>query len=330
MPDVRPLAGAALAAGGLLVGLGLGEGLLRWLDPTPRVQFVDLTAPDLTTVEDHGAVLWYTEDDPGLVRGDCAGQGAPTVLLAGDSVFKVPGIDGILDRRVRDVLQARLSDALGRPACVLDASQAGYVPHQQLAAARHATARHAVDVVVFQVWKVDRRYTRLGTWLYDVEPFARDSGGVPIGPLDLPDPLNRWLFDHSRLWRTVALAASPNAEAPRPFDASYVEAMDWAQQVGLPLVMAEAAPLSGAIADYLSRRVAGDLPYAEGWVVDLQAEATRRGVPYLLLAEALRDADLDQIRLDACCHLRPEGHRLVAEALVPPLLAALAEPEETL
>jgi hypothetical protein len=241
------------------------------------------------------------------------------VALAGDSIFDT--IDVLHEReRVADRLRALLAEA-GRPdACVLDGSWGGYEPVQQLAMLRWLATEHHVDVAVVDVWKSDRRLRAVGDRLYDAEAVAHAADGTPTPPLPLPHALHRWLLPRSRLWELATLTlASPSDPGRDPAEA-YLEASAWSADHGVALVLAEAPPLDRPLATSAAERAAAppDAPWER-----LRAAAEGRGQRYVVLADALKGADVERIRYDTCCHYVHEGHDLVARALLPHVLAAL-------
>jgi hypothetical protein len=313
-------------AGFLIVALLLGlaaaaataEVAIRLAKPPPRMQIVRLDADWLRLDERDGVPLWW---DPvyahGPIRGEPCRPGQPVVGVASDSVLMSiePSGDG---HRVADELRASLG------VCVRDGGRAGYRPYQELAMLRWIDEQTPLSVGILSIWKEDRHYHRFGSSLYDSETVVHDADDfLPLPPLrGLPHGLHRWLFGHARAWEYATIAlAEPVWDARDPAGA-YLEAIAWASARRLPLILVEAPPLDAPFEQTAAERA--ELP-RDGWLARIEEAARGAGHEYVVLAEALRDEDYREIRLDACCHYNRKGHAAVARVLGPIVARRLAE-----
>ncbi len=322
---------SAAVVASLALFAGTAELAVRLLDPTARVQVIrhDTLAWQMV----HGAPQWSVMPTfaPILEGRECQDdRSARQVALIGDSVLQVSdqdphalGVPGDTRTRLASHMALKLQDALNAAGpqrwCVRDLAQSGYLPYQFHAALQTAHARAPVDVVVLEVFKEDGRYTPIGQDLYNLQGWRRTAAGSPNPWGWVPDPLQDTLFRRSAAWAYASLAwGGPDPTTPDPqgsLDGAYRETVDWSRVHGLDVLLLQVPML--------------DIPFAQsaeagaGEWASLESDAAARGVGVLRLAEALKDQDVTQLRMDTCCHYGPAGHAAIARVLADALLARL-------
>jgi hypothetical protein len=277
------LFGVAVAAVALA-----GELLARANDPERRWLRGGVAAR-----EEAGVVVWEAER-PAVVATACAFAPPEAVhaVFVGGSVFRGEGLgDGTA---FTELMRMGVDPGRG---CVDNLAQPGFALEQEAATALAALRRpRPPDVLFWEVGVGDAgRFHLVGGTVVEV---ASGMGGAWI-----PSGLHGALLARSAAWRWLWLGA-PSAELPpaqlAPVIAPVVEA---ARAVGTELVLVIVPPL-----DRSPRRSAADRTSAE-W----QEAADALGVASWSLDEALIDAELTTLRLDACCRFSAEGHRTLAE-----------------
>jgi hypothetical protein len=315
----------AVARGGLkgllaaALFLGTVEGAIRALSPTPRVQLVGREHVG-QEVSDRGVPLWGAGAHPAdgawnaAVRARC--RGGVSVLFAGDSVFTMTS------GAPATVVAQEVSRRLPPSYCVYDASEAGYMPYQQVEAARLlADAVGGVDLVVFGVWKSGGRFVevRPGTWM-GLKWIPGPGDLAPQPPLPVPWWVHTRLLRFSDAWlyATAAVSATGMDSAVDPRDVALQDwgaASSWAAEVGAAAIFVHAADFSAPL------RVTAPVQRAD--VQELTTFVQDAGQHWLQAAEVFLAAGLDRddVGSDTCCHLSPRGHEALADALVPIVLA---------
>ncbi|MCB9679963.1 MAG: hypothetical protein H6733_00700 [Alphaproteobacteria bacterium] len=299
----------------------LAEVGIRVARPTPPVQVVRTDAAlqvDLST----SVPLWRDQPDTdGALRHlDCPADGTLDVVLAGDSIWY--DIDaGHRADTVGFVLQRLLADH-APPVCVLNLSQPGYLPYQQLEEVRRLAATRTPDLVLFTVWKPDEVFTRVGDDLMQLDRLRRDALGTPILPgVPVPDGLRRALFAHSHLWRFASLALADRVQAVPPPGAGYLDAATWLAGHGIDAVFVAMAPLDVPFAETAAARARAWEGHAdhdfEARQATLRRQVEAMGLGWVDVATALQDEDVTALRLDTCCHYAHAGHAAMAATLAP-------------
>jgi hypothetical protein len=300
----RPI--VALAAVGLLAGLLLAEASVRifhWKPPLQMVRGNNLHAVD-------GVPVWEQATD--RHNRACVEQHPERlrVLFFGSSITFGVGL------RAEEALTAALQEELNRarPApgfCVLNFAQPGFAFEQKLVVARQEVARYRPALIMWEDWVEWRDYRMIGDTAYGIGDLkVRDDGYVGIR--FVPDALNRFLFEHSRLYEYATLTLGEEIErvpGPPPLpifvETRLVEVPRLAQSVGAELILYLAPPLDQPFAA-LSRT-------PPDWHTTIRDWARGQGIPVVALQDELIDQDYQALRLDPCCHLNAAGHR----ALVP-------------
>lgn len=285
--------------------------------PIPRLQVIYLWNQGVTARTWHDATLWETTKFPEQLSTDCSRPGTYDVVLAGDSVLHMINREATADQHLVFRLRAAL-EAEG--ICIIDRSEPGYLPSQQLAEAQQAHEAVGADLVVLLVWKPSGDWTRVGDRLFAFDGTKITDAGIPALPFDVPTGLHRQLFGASSLveYATLALATPDPLRHPDP-ERDYRAAIAWAQQAGVDLVLVEAARLDRPFSQTLSERRA-DAPPDQAWLawaIGLEQYAISTGHPYIRLAGALVERDFRELRLDDCCHFNAAGHAAIADVLAP-------------
>jgi hypothetical protein len=152
----------ALLAVGIVLALGVGEGLVRWLRPQELRHSVNLYQPadslgwvqrpglDVRINSGEGPVRIITDRDGYRVGTDGRVEADTRVLLIGDSFLQA--IEVAYESSLAGLLQADLPVRLRRPVAVRDGGVSGYTPsHYRLAAGR-AFARETFDAMLVAVY----------------------------------------------------------------------------------------------------------------------------------------------------------------------------------
>lgn len=312
MTRLRPILGTLVS---LLLFAGTAEALVRGFRPEPRAPLFHL--PDVHVRWVDGQPVW---DVPGhrIPHAEpCPAEGGLVVVALSDSVLTSSAPP---EQTVGPRLEASLSEALGRPVCVVVAGQPGMLLSAQLARAKEVAETRPVDAVVVAAWRGTQRFGVAEPYLFYTDRLAVTDTGLPAPPIPLPDAIHRPLLGASAAWRYLTLAVAREIEVPREarllgFDPVF----DWARALDAPLLLASmpgfARPLGDQGGDHLN------LP-------GLKARTEAAGARWLDVGAALDDAGYtrDDVAADAVCHYTPAGHAAVAEVLTPPLVELLADP----
>lgn len=276
--------------------VGLAEGLVRVIVPTPRAQVLD--AARLATLGDvDGVPVWTVPSDRPVGLPECVDGEQPQVILAGSSILFGSGV------KSPETLEARLRERLP-DVCVVNLAQPAFGAQQKGAVVAQWLQAHRVDLLVWEAWRNDpARYVRDGDLIV--------SAVADVDERDEGSTVHRALFRDSRLYRLGALAWAPAAEEAPP-------SRVWKDQV-VPIV------------DRTVQLVAaqdGQVLIARFPALDVSFETSADGfAPYGLLdplgvqvvdiARALAVEDHEALRFDPCCHYNGDGLRAVAEVLAP-------------
>ncbi len=282
--------------------------------PLPRIQQV-YDSRQSVLLEQGGEPYWVPRDPDMDHRNlDCVTAGSRTAVLVGDSILY--GVRTPAERALAAQLQDRWRQQPGaEQACVVNLSQPGYAFQNQLAAAEHHLPDLQPEVVFWEIWGNGiNRFQRLGDAVYNFGRLTA-NGGVP-SPFGLEDGLNRSLFSASGLYRRLLLgAARPvHGQSQRSRWAALAEdtlprSLALVRGLGAELILVYCPPLSEPLGQTADHPLSDFEP--------VRAWAAQEGVRSIVLAEALRDHEVEDIRLDTCCHFNEHGQGLVADVLLP-------------
>lgn len=306
-----------LAGVGLLAGLLLAEvsvRLFNWKPPLQMVRGHGLHAVD-------GVPVWEQATD--RHNRACVEQHPERlrVLFFGSSITFGVGL------RAEEAFTAALQEELNRARpspgfCVLNFAQPGFAFEQKLVVARQEVARYRPALIMWEDWVEWRAYRMIGDTAYGIGDLrVRDDGYVGIR--FVPDALNRFLFDHSRLYEYATLTLGEEIErvpGPPPLpifvETRLAEVPRLAQSVGAELILYLAPPLDQPFAE-LSRT-------PPDWHTTIRDWARAQGIPVVALQDELIDQDYQALRLDPCCHLNAAGHRALVPVMTRLILDATA------
>jgi hypothetical protein len=295
-----------MAVLGLLAGLLIVEGLVRFLKPTPAAQIV--RGHGLHRIGD--VPVWEFSTD--RYNRECVVQHPERrrVLFFGSSITFGSGLRA--DETFTTALEARLNRDQPTPGfCVLNFAQSGFSFEQKYAVARIEVARYRPVLIMWEDWVEWMDYTLIGETAYGTYGYRIRPDGS-IGMAGIPDALNRALLLHSRSYEYLTLIAGEGA--PRP---AWIEEARAFAATRLPRVVQLAHDLHAKLVLYPSppldrpfSETAASLPDWHAIVVDF---GHANGVPVYPLQRELINEDYLRVRQDSCCHYNAEGHR----ALVP-------------
>jgi hypothetical protein len=189
-------------------------------------------------------------------------------------------------------------------------AQPGFSFEQKLAVARQEVARYKPTLIMWEDWVEWHDYALLGKTAYGIHGMVRRPDGF-IGVAGVPDFLNRILFEHSRAYEYLVIAAGEripvdqDLEAKQFVDERLVKVPELAKSAGSRLALYLAPPLDKPFAQYVA-----EPPL---WHREILRMAKARGLHVYQLQRELEKEDFLQIRQDPCCHYNAEGHK----ALVP-------------
>ncbi|MCB9682291.1 MAG: hypothetical protein H6733_12560 [Alphaproteobacteria bacterium] len=309
-------------AGGTVLGLalfaGTAEVAVRLLKPTPRLQVVHGGAtlePGVHQIRVlHGEPVWDEADSAARQDPGCA-PGATDVVLLGSSILWGTGYPH--DEVVSHYLQADL--AAQGSWCVRNHAQPAFVGTNKLAVAEDVLPRVEPAVVVWEVWANDAGdYTLIGDDAYNVGTVQTDADGWPVAVPGVPTALHHWLFQHSRAWNYLTLAAVP--EAPGAYEATWGRMRDTILPRVLALTEAHHGKLLLVFMPFLDKPFAASVAFERDRLRGYQwvhAWAEAHGVATIDVAQAFVDRDPVALRNDPCCHYNPAGHEALAALLAP-------------
>ena len=209
------------------------------------------------------------------------------------------------------LLEDRLNALFSEPGfCVLNFAQPGFRFQQNFAVAQREIPRYHPDLVLWGTWDLDgESYTMAGDATYLFRGYALHAG-VPA-MFFMPDRVNRWLFERSRLFEYLTLALATrdpqsDTEESGPEDRlSRVQAL--ARTVGCKLAVFLPVPLDGPIQETAAS--------PRQWQQRVLDAAHKLRIPAYSFARELAGEDYRTIGLDACCHFNAQGHRVLGEIL---------------
>ncbi|MCB9665175.1 MAG: hypothetical protein H6732_13780 [Alphaproteobacteria bacterium] len=316
--------GFAVASGflALLATLVLAEGLLRVVQPRPRVQVVRSGLRDgldfaLRWVD--GVPVWPSPADDLRHNRGCVDDPERTRwLVLGSSILAADGL------APEEAFSLRLQEALGeagRPACVVNLAEGAYTFQNQAAVAAEALPEVRPDVVLWEIWaNSPGTWVRVGDTAYRFQHLAVSEDGTP-NPLGLPGTLHRGLLGTSRLYEAgvLALVAAQEpvstGEWERLLATALPDALAAVRAQGATLVLALAPPLDQPFAAWTAARRRAEGLTLAAWYTRVEAWARAEGVAVVALDELLADHDVEALRLDPCCHYDVAGQQVLGDAL---------------
>lgn len=316
-------AAVGLGVGALLAALS-AELVVRVVQPTPRTQVVrtaELSQVEL--LELYGQPVWrVTEPEQrGLYDRPCrelVGEQGRVVVLVGDSILYMTSSTLAADNVARHLERALGGVEAGW--CVVSGAMSGYGAQQKLATALDLIDRERADLVLWEVWGERPTYRRIGETLYGIGSYLRDEAEVPyVEAIPVPLAVNRWLFLRSRAWEYLVLALGAGA-VDDPVLHLHERFLDEAEAAGV-------RPLFVVFPDL-------GQPFDQpGSIVHLvhpplRELVTGRGAPWVELRPLLVGLDVEQIRLDPCCHYNAAGHEALAPILAELVRGEVSEPME--
>jgi len=299
---------------GLVAGLMITEGLVRWFKPRPRVQMVRGYGLHLVG----GVPVWEYSAD--RYNRECAVQHPERtrVLFFGSSITFGSGLRA--DETFTTALETALNRFRPTPGfCVMNFAQAGFSFEQKYAVARIEVERYQPALIMWEDWVEWMDYSMVGETAYGTSGYKIRPDGF-IGMAGVPDTLNRALLLHSRFYEYLTLALGEGTPRPpgdaeaRVFAATRLpRVVQLAQDVHAKLVLYPTPPLDRPFSE-----TAATLPDWHSIIVDF---GHAHGVPVYPLQRELIDQDYVRVRQDSCCHYNAEGHR----ALVPVMQRIILE-----
>jgi hypothetical protein len=297
---------AALVLLGALAGLVLAEIWVRrggWVPPLQIVRGYGLHSVD-------GVPVWEEATD--RQNRACAEQHPERtrILFFGSSITF--GVSLTAQETFTTALETRLNQWRPTPGfCVLNFAQPGFSFEQKYAVARAEVPRYRPALIMWEDWAEWADYRMIGDAAYGTGNLRVRPDGF-VGMVGVPDPLNRLLFLHSRLYQYLVLAFGETEDRPPGphgvvvfANTRLIQVPRLAQSVGAKLVMYLATFLDRPFAEF-----AASLP---DWHAILLDFARTEGIPAYPLQRELLDEDYLALRLDPSGHFNAAGHR----ALVP-------------
>jgi len=300
------------------LGMVVAVGLLEWgarSRPPDRVQVVDLDSVDAEVVD--GVPIWRSaQSTPERMGTACSGK--PEVVLAGSSIFFGSGVDD--GQSLRPLLAERLSGA-----CVRSVAEPGYTFFNQRAALSRHLAESTPRIVVWEVWRNSpNRWSLVDGVAYNFGYEALDTHDLP-SPFGLSAGPHRQLFTWLATYRHLVISRLDSSGVRwdvvwKAFVADELgPEVAKLQSRGITVVLAFMPPLHQPFQDTLAET---SDPYQV-----VRAELAGK-VQMVTVAEGLaaRNADVEAVRVDTCCHFAPSGNALVADVLADVLQPMLAGP----
>ncbi|MBM4354725.1 MAG: SGNH/GDSL hydrolase family protein [Deltaproteobacteria bacterium] len=320
---------AALLAAGLLVGLALAEGAFRLAVPGGYFHFrpVEGSSPEALVEPLSDGQAWWEYRDArgfgpdgirtGLPRAD---DPALRVAVLGDSVTYGVYLD--VEQSFPFLLGRRLEERCGSVDLV-DLAVPGYSSLQERLSLERKGLARAPDIVIVGVFSNDMaRYTLVGNMAYDIR--LRDRDDVPaFSFLPFPDALNRFLVNQSVFYQYLTLKALAASDRATGEDVGQLEAAVSEMERIRGLSAAAGARLVVVLLPMLDQPwQAGEDDSTEHFYRRLREWSSTRPVTLVDLRPLLSDHPVESLRIDACCHLNPFGHQVVAALLFGQLEAA--------
>ncbi len=296
----------------LFLFVGTCELLVRYQKPLPKFQMVRTENGRWELYEVDGNPVWKAEQFSGYWNAECAEEhpDRPRTLLLGSSIFFGSGV------QMEQVFSRHLSQEYGDERCVLNFASPAFTMQTKYARALEVVPQFPNAHVVLEIWDNDPYdYHLLRGTAYSLRGATVDTQGYPT-PFGVPAPINGLLFNVSAAYAYGSLAFS------EPVSSSMKE--DWKGSV-IPrldaikaLVEANGSTLSLVFMPALRKDPMPTAQKRGGYKMVLQwAESNQ--VPWSDAGALLGDQSVKDVRHDPCCHLNPNGHRLLAERLHPHL-----------
>lgn len=308
----------------LAIAAGTVELVIRWANPEPRAQVIDMTKMPMVTWRE-GLPLWRARGSDARETPECA-PGAVEVLMVGSSITFGVGLAPA--DAVSGHLQRRLN-ADGSAWCVRNLAEPGYIGDQKRLVAEVGIARWHPRVVIFEVWGSDGgNYFRVGDTVVGGRAVRRDEDGWPRPPIPVPTWLHHPAMTHLASWRYATIALSSVDD-----DADKVA---WEREVPARLTRVDAAVKGqGKLLVWLAAGLDSPFSAQAAWHPE-SADYGQvlkwggvSGVPVVDVAAAWTSEDPAALGVDRICHLNSLGSDKLAALLEPrvrELAAAAASP----
>ena len=311
-----PVRALVLVLFGVASGCLLTEIAVRWINPRPPTQVVRLLEQPqpFRPALRHGKPVWKASAD--REHTSCAElyPDRTRILVFGDSITY--GINLEPDQVFSALLETALNQSQPRPGfCVMNFAQPGFGFDQSFAVAQDEIVHWKPSLVLWENWSDLREYVIVRGTAYLVNPpyvseferlLVRPDGSFGLGLV--PVGVNRWLFEHSRLYEMIVLRWGQREPAsPARLAVRYERLKALVDAAGGKLVLFVATALDRPFAD-----LAGDQRDS-----DVLKFAKNNGVPVYHLAEQLRGEDYLALRMDAVGHFNAAGHAALARRFEP-------------
>lgn len=256
----------------------------------------------------------------------CAEDESADVMILGDSILYGVRLDP------KDTLGLSLSHSLkktdGSNACVVNLSIPGFTLDQEILVAETDWNALKPKIVVLEIWQnTPHRMIAAGDRAYNFGHLVVDDNGIP-NPFNIPSSINLSLFSNSALWiRLVEGSAKSKLgreETKQQWNVTLDDIAafhDWLNDRNAQLVLVFATALKH--------------PWSEGrsiertWYSIVQNFADTQQIPTLWFDEILSSQNVEDVRLDECCHLNEKGMALVSDSLTQTLQPLLTGPSSS-
>jgi hypothetical protein len=291
----------------------------------PRIQAVmSATSPGFSVHK--GVPVWEVlRDKEGRQNKSCVDKtpdGRADVLLLGDSIFH--GVKLEVEEKLGAQIGQRLSPSLGRPACVVNLAEPGFLFQNERVLAERDMDSVKPKIVVLEVWgNSPYKYRMVGGNAYNFGYLGVAKNGLPPVKF-VPDMVNHSLFLKSAIWRqlNIRFATKGTVKSSDLWTAWLQDELipfhRWLEAQGATLMLAYPT----ALATPFSEPRKGETTYSL-----IQEWADGNGVATLYFQEVFSGEDFRKVRLDPCCHLNAYGTEKIADAMAPWLAKALGSEE---
>lgn len=298
---------------GLVIGatsLAIGEGLVRFIKPNPKIQIVrEDRLLKMQCLDD--TVVW--EELGNRQNLDCvnAHPDARRIVVIGSSILYGSSLSW--PNVFSQVMQERLNAIEPVPGfCVINLAQPAFGFDQKAAIAREYVNVLRPHLVIWEVWQNDlAEYVIVGESAYDFHELVVDESGLP-NAFGVSPALNEWLFVHFRLYEYAMLVLAKGVFPERSAWMNFVReklspAVTEFRAVGADVLLVTCPWLDRPFA-----QTADDPPDHYGPILDYAQSSKVRTVR---LEQLLDGEDVRDVRLDSCCHYNEKGHSLLGERL---------------
>ena len=285
-----------------------------------------------------GTPYWEYRNSDGFDElGYRLGRGEPTkdgmrIVMLGDSVAYGVGPNVRYDYTFPRLMTKYLVES-GIPASLYNLAVPGYSTEQERIAFERKGVPVKPDVVVLQMLANDvEEYTIINGRPCDIR-LMNDEGGKPaFSFLPLPRRFNQFLFENSAFYRGITYTGM---EAQESISGGRVDRMEQViAEVEKIRVLSEGIGAEFVVA--LFPKLGKDLNQAEpeneaGFMNRVRRWTRDKGVDVVELRPVLAHYNLEEVRIDRCCHLSEKGHEVVGRHLAIKLrhLAALRDGIQT-